>query len=687
MSRSLKLINILRRIGQIMAMITVAVSVHADEPAASTPVSASTPGADSVNDIPQPPTDSDQELFRLSQLSLEELMSVNVTSVQGTAHEWFRTPAAVYVLTGEDVRRSGHLILPEALRLVPGMFVGQVDSNTWRIGPRGFTGAAITSTKNLVLIDGRVVYDPLFSGTFWEVQDVLMEDLDRIEVVRGPGATLWGANAVNGVINVTTRSARDTQGLYAMTGGGDPNRAFGALRYGGQLNEDTWFRVWSQYDNWASFDTITGADNHDDWSSGRVGFRVDGDGPDQAAWTFDGQYYSSFTYGQSTRVPLPGAHLAFTQVNDDGRFSGGHLQFRAEQELTARSGWSFNAYYDQTSRVQSAGLQVDRHTFNVDLRHYFDWSDGNELMWGAQAIVTHDDVQDGPTISLDPDADTHTVSQMFVQNTTELIDNQLFMMIGSKLGYNNYTGFEVQPSARVWWTPTENQTIWAAVSRAVRTPSRIERDGFFTLAFADTGLLGGGPPSGVFVPLGVAGNDDLKSEELIAYELGHRIRLAESVNLDTALFYHDYDNLISTPGAIGAFNNDGAGQSYGAEAVLSWQPAATWRVEAAYSFVNVDQQGPVLQFEEINTPHHQAQLRSYYNLTKDLELNGVLYYVDRLEQANADRYFRLDLGATWRVTPNFELSAWGTNLLDPSHPEASNVEIPRGFYLQATFRF
>jgi iron complex outermembrane receptor protein len=629
----------------------------------------------------------DEELSRLARLSFEELMAVDVTSVQGTAHAWFRTPSAIYVLPGEDVRRSGHRTLAEALRMVPGMFVGRVDSNTWRIGARGFTGAAITSTKNLVLIDGRVVYDPLFSGTFWEVQDVLMEDLDRIEAIRGPGATLWGANAVNGVINVMTKSARETQGWYITGGGGYPHEGFAAVRYGGQINEDAWFRVWGKYDNWADFDNTAGISNQDDWSSGRGGFRIDGRGADDANWMLQGEMYNSFTYGQSTNVPVPGAHLAYNNVVDDGRFSGGHVLLRIEQEPTARSGWSFNTYYDQTSRQQSAGVQVDRHTYDAEFRQHFDWSDHNDLMWGLRVNVTHDEVEDGPTIALNPDHDTRWTTTGFLQNTTELIENRLFVMFGSKLEYNNYTGTEVQPSARIWWTPNDKQTVWGAVSRAVRTPSRIERDGVFTLGIVDTGLLGGGPPSGVFVPVGVAGNDDLDAEVLWAYELGHRVRLTPDLSLDTAAFYHDYDRMISVPGPIGMFNNDGEGQSYGVENALSLRLADNWRIEAAYSYVEVRQQGPVLQFEENNTPLHQAQLRSYLDVTPDLELNGNLYFVDELDQGNASEYLRLDLGTTWRVNANFDLTVWGQNLLDPGHTEASGVEVPRGFYMQATWRF
>jgi iron complex outermembrane receptor protein len=648
---------------------------------------AATPELSLTSEAPAPAT-PDDELIRLAGLSLEELLALPVTSVQGTAHEWFRTPSAVYVITAEDIRRSGHRTLAEALRLAPGMFVGQVDANTWRIGPRGFSGAAITATKNLVLIDGRVVYDPLFSGTFWEAQDLVLEDVDRIEVIRGPGATLWGANAVNGVINVITKSARDTQGLFLSGALGDPHRAFSEVRYGGEIDDDTWFRVWGKFDQWDSYDLRTGPDNHDDWSTGRFGFRIDGLRDEGISWMFQGQAYESFTYGESLRLPVPGQQLVYDNYVGDGRIAGGHLLFRLRQDLDADTGWSMTTYYDHTDRVQAKSLRVERDTGEIDFRHWFDWGQSQDFIWGLRLFGTTDQVQDGPSILLDPDSEQFGLVSGFAQNTSELVNDTLYLMYGTKLDYNSYTGVEWQPSARLWWTPSDRQTIWGAISRAVRVPSRIERDGTFVLAYADEGIINGGPPTGTIVPAGVTGSRRLDSEELLAYELGHRIKLSDDLTLSTTFFYHNFHKLISVPPVtIGTFNNDGDGESYGVENWLNWQIAESWRVQGGYTFTNVQQSGDVAQFEEGNTPHHQAQLLSFLDITRNLEFNAGLYYVDDLDTNDIPAYLRLDLGATWRVNERVELAVWGQNLLDPEHPEGSAVEVPRGFFVQATFRY
>lgn len=630
----------------------------------------------------------DPELEKLADLSFSELMQVEVTSVAGVEEQWFRTPAAMYVITGEDIRRTGHQSLAEALRLVPGMFVGRSGSRIWRIGPRGFTGGAITSTKNLVLIDGRVAYDPLFSGTFWETQDILLEDLDRIEVIRGPGATLWGSNAVNGVINVTTKSARDTQGLYITGGAGTSLEGLAAARYGDQLSENAWYRVWGKWVDYDSFSTMGEGRAHDDWSIGRVGMRIDGEGADDVSYMLEGDFYRSTTYGESGTFPVPGVSLQFDEFVGDGRVGGGHLLGRITQKTGLESGWSLQSYYDRTEREQQ-GVKVDRDTVDLDFRNHFGWGRRQSLVWGSRLTYTTDDVDPSPSVSFDPESRDLTTLSAFVQNTSELVEDRLFGMVGSKFEHNSHTGFEVQPSGRIWWTPSDRHTLWAAVSRAVRVPSRLEEDAIFVLSYVDSGVAGGGPPSGDIVPVRLLGNDDLESEELIAYELGHRVRLTDDLTLDTALFYHEYDRVISVP-SLGlssvTWNNEAEGDAYGVETVVGWQAAENWRLEASYSLVNTHMHGPVVQFEEGNTPLHQAQLRSYLDITRDLELNGALYFVDELENGSADDYLRLDIGVTWRPTATLELSLWGQNLLNPSHIEASR-EVPRGVFLQGTLRF
>ena len=635
-----------------------------------------------AGDPPPDPRDADTiDYNKLAQMSLQELMSTEVTSVAGVAQEWFKTPAAMYVVTNEEARRSGFLTLADTLRVVPGVFVGTVNSQSRSVGTRGFNGGF--ANKTLVMIDGRTVYDPLFGGVNWDVQDILLEDLDRIEVIRGPGPTLWGANAVNGVINVTTKSAKDTQGFYLAGGGGDEERGFGQMRYGGQLADNVWFRVWGKYFNRDSLDFPGGLNAQDDWDMARGGFRVDAEDGDGGKLTIDSDLYSSDHKGERVQVPVFGAFPPqfFFRIGD-GRAEGGHFLARYVKDYDDGSGWSLQAYYDRTSRVQSAEFQVDRNTADIESRHHFHPLEDHELVSGLRFNSTTDHTDAGPTISLDPRSRTINTFSGFIQDTWTLVPHRLFAMGGTKLEYNSMTGFEVQPSGRVWWTPSDRQTLWAAVSRPVRIPSRLEEDGTITVAYLGT------------TPVAVAGNPNLDAEEVLAYELGHRIKVTRSLTLDTTLFYNDYRRLVSAPANLfgpptfqSQLNNNGRGQSYGGELTLTWQIADNWRAVAGYSYVNVLIQGPVFNDDQGNTPHNQAQLRSYLDITRDLELNAGLYYVDNIALPDVDHYLRFDVGMTWRLSRNFEIAAWGQNVLDPRHREFTAIEAERGFYVMGTVRF
>ena len=623
---------------------------------------------------------------RVSEMTLEQLMSIPVVSLAGTDQEWFTTPAATYVITGEDIRRSGFLSLAEILRLAPGVFVGQVNSQAFSVGTRGFNGSL--ANKTLVLIDGRSVYDPLFSGTFWNVQDVLLEDIERIEVIRGPGPTLWGANAMNGVINVITKSARDTQGLFLQGGGGTFERAFASARYGMKVDEHSWIRF---YGKWFERDHLIlpdGSSSHDDWDMWRGGFRFDREAGDDIIFTLQADAYYSDRIGEFVRnFPVPGQNMVFANDIRDVRNSGGNVLFRLSQEKSSE-GWSLQGYYDRTNRVTNVTFEVERNTFDLDWRHRFQIGDRHEILWGLGARTTSDEVQQGVNLIFDPAKRTLNTFSAFVQDTITLVPDRWFAMIGSKFLHNTYTGFEVQPSARLWWTPNDRYTLWTAISRPVRVPSRTERESTLVAAYADTGILGGGPPSGVIVPIGVTGSN-VDSEEMVALELGNRIRFGERVTLDATIFYNDYEKLIYVPPAVvgTSWNNNGFGETYGGEIDVTWRVAENWRLVAAYSFVDVQIHGPIFSQDERNTPQHQAQLRSYFDVTEDIELNSGLYYVDNVPGVNAKSYLRLDVGVTWRVTDNFEIAVWGQNLLEPAHPEFSGFEVERGFYLMGTLRF
>ena len=625
------------------------------------------------------PARGEQEI---EDLSLDDLMQVDVTTVSGVAQDRFSSPAAIYVITADDLRRGGYRTLAQALRMVPGMFVGRGGTSTFTVGARGLTGNSLTTTRSLVLVDGRVAFDPITNGAPWDALDLSLDEVDRIEVIRGPGATLWGVNAMNGVINVITKSARDTMGTHLRAAvGTEASDAVG--RYGGKLGRDGAYRVFARYADTGPFDLLGGGSANDQWTRARGGFRLDFGGEDRVSWMVQGEAYRYPTQRVTVNQPIPNAHIQFETLVTDDDLDGGHLLLRASRGAGAARGWSAQVYYDQSSR-QTSRIGIDRDTADLDFRSWTEWGGGRQdLLWGAEIFHTSDDVRDGPTFLFDPHSRSWTSVNAFLQNTSELIDDRLFLLAGTKLTQHDFVGFELQPSVRVSWTPSADQTLWAGVSRPVRVPSRLEEEGLIIVAYADPGILGGGPPTGAR-PFGVGPNDDLEAEEMLAYELGHRIRLGGAWELDTALFYDDYRTLIGIVSPIQPWSDEGSGQVYGAEIAASWKPSSRSMVEASYSWLDVTVEGPILDTEERSVPQNLAQLRASFQASAGLEVHGALYYTDRLLQQNIDAYERLDLGVTWRVRRSVELALWGQNLLEEEHAETTAEAIPRGGFLQVT---
>jgi iron complex outermembrane receptor protein len=639
--------------------------------------------------------EEDEFVEGLEDLDLEQLMGIQVTSVAGRAQALLDTPAAITVITGDELRRTGHRNIAEALRLVPGFTVGQITPSIWAVGSRGLTDRFANDL--LVLIDGRTVYDPLFSGVFWNVQDVLFEDLDRIEVIRGPGATLWGSNAVNGVVNITTKSARDTQGLYLTGGGGNHHQGFGAVRYGGEINENAHFRVWAKYDNYANFEDVNGRDTATDWDMVRGGFRFDIAGEDDLEITIQGDLYTTPHADDEVRIPVPG-HFTFERAELNQQYQGGNVLARIGRTVDEQRGWSVQTYYDRTkTRGGQPGFEVRRDTIDLDYRQHIPLGAEDEhiLMWGLGYRYSNDRTSRGPYINFDPRSRSLDTFTAFIQDTYTILPDQVFLMVGSKFEHNDFTGFEFQPSGRLSWTPDEDQTVWGAASRAVRTPSRIAEDSRLLTAFADPGLLpGGGGATGTFVPLFLLGDDDVDSEELISFELGYRRRLTDNLTIDLATFYNDYDDLLTLGLPAGTIGNRGEANTYGVEVASTWDAADNWRLSAAYTFIRIDFDSVDGTSPEGETPRHQFNLRSYLDITENLELNSALYYVDNIPDEGADKYIRLDVGMTWRPTPNLEFAVWGQNLLDPQHFEFGDdlfeyapQEVERSIYGQITLRF
>ncbi len=639
----------------------------------------------------------------LTSLSLEELMEIDVTvtSVSKKTQKLSEAAAAVFVITQEDIRRSGATTIPEVLRMVPGLQVARIDANKWAISSRGFNGRF--SNKLLVLIDGRSVYTPLFSGVFWDMQDLVLEDVERIEVIRGPGATLWGANAVNGVINIITKKARDTQGGLLVTGAGTEERGFGTLRYGSKAGEDAYWRIYIKYFNRDNSVTSAGEEAADSWDVVRAGFRVDWDGTARDSLTLQGDIFdgeSGVTYTAPTLTP-PYSVTA----SDDTNIGGGNLIFRWRHTFTPSSEFALQLYYDRTE-IKYAVIGENRDTFDIDFQHRFPLGGIHDILWGLGYRFTKDDITNSFYISLDPQSRSDNLYSAFVQDEVRLVENRLYFTAGSKFEYNNYTGFEVQPSARLLWTPDEKQSVWTAVSRAVRTPSRADDD----IRINQKVLPG--PPLTIAA---VLGDRSFESEDLLAFELGYRIRPVERLSFDIAAFYNIYDNLRTlergqtftetTPAPShvvvpSVANNMMDGETYGVEAVVDWLALDWWELQLAYTYLRIK-----LRLEDISTdttstgaegesPRNQVSLRSSMDIRKDLDLDMHLRYVDDLPGLGIPGYLALDVRLGWRPVKDLEVSVTGQNLFDNSHPEfvpelinILHTEVERSVYGKITWRF
>jgi iron complex outermembrane receptor protein len=633
-------------------------------------------------------------------MSLEDLMKVEITSVSKQKQTVAQAPAAVTAIGQDDIRRSGMKTIPELLRLVPGLEVAQINASHWAISSRGLND--LYANKLEVLMDGRSVYTPLFSGVYWDTIDYVMPDLDRIEVIRGPGATLWGANAVNGVINITTKSARDTQGFLF---GGELSTVdrIGSLRYGGKIGEDTYYRAYAKYRTTDDFDLPDGRDQ-DGWDALRGGFRVDKYVGDKDVLTFQGDAYT-LREGQTFNVPILLPPFVQKQY-DTSNMSGGNVLGRWTHTVSDTSDFSVQMYYDRLQRSDlELGYTLD--TFDLDFQHRFALTKSQEVIWGGDLRFQSDSIRNTAIGTFNPANRDSYLASAFIQDDVTIIPDRLHFIVGTKLETNSYSGFEIQPSARVLWTPNENNSIWGAVSRAVRTPSRWEEDSRIVYGTMPT-------QAGIPAELDTVGRKGFDSEEMWAYELGYRAQVNKALTLDVAAFYNSYDKVRS--GTLGApslstapfphlvlpinLGNDLSGATYGVEVAANWNVTQAWRLSGSYTFqltelhrgFGVD---PTLErlYEGVS-PRNQFQIHSYYDVTKNFEINAGLYYVENLTTGDIPSYVRLDAGATWRPKPGVEVTVGVQNALDPKHPEFNTglffnqtTEVPRVVYGQILFRF
>jgi iron complex outermembrane recepter protein len=634
--------------------------------------------------------DDTSAIGELKGLSVEQLMNVQVTSVARHPEELLDTASAIQVITQADIRRSGATSIAEVLRLADNLQVAQKNSHDWAISARGFNTAL--ANKLLVMIDGRTVYSPLFSGVFWDIQDYLLEDIDHIEIISGPGGTLWGANAVNGVIDIITKSAKDTQGAYVEGGGGSQLDSLAGARFGGALSPATYFRIYGKYVDHDDEVLADGAASRDNWHQERGGFRMDSAPSATDTVTFQGDAYDG-----SENEPTGGTAAT----------SGGNLLGRWSRSFSDGADMSLQSYLDQTHLLDpeppltlgalvlapAGPLHDDLTTYDLDFQHRFSLGPSNRIVWGLGYRHTHDVVGNAPGIGFLPTVLDQSLFSQFIQDEAALQPNLSFT-IGTKLEHNAYTGWELQPDARLRWGFTEGQALWAAVSRAVREPSRVDHD------------LTEAPPPLLRL---LEGGANFESEKVLAYELGYRGQFTSRLSGSVSTFFNVYSDLRSTsftPITVLPlyFANNLEGHTYGLEFSGNYQVLDNWSLHAGYTWLREHLVVKPGQFDlndalnETADPKDQLSVRSSLDLPRQVQLDASLRWVDALHinegptLGTVPSYFELDSRLGWQASRQLELSIAGQNLLHARHPEygypsPTRTEIERSVYAKATWHY
>ena len=637
----------------------------------------------------------------LSEVGIEELMHIKVTTVSKRSETLASAPAAAYVITQEQIRRSGALTVADALRLAPGVHVAQINADTWAIGIRGDNFQF--ADKLLVMIDGRSVYSPIFSGVFWELHDLPLEDIARIEVVRGPGGTLWGANAMNGVINIITKTAQETRGVLLSASIAANGRTSGTVRVGGGRGRRAAYRLYGKYLRNRRSPPLPPAagDVHDGWDMGRAGFRADLAPTLRDRLTLSGDVFRGREEGEYALPPVP---PLFPLATFDFVARGGNVLVRWEREFSPRSSTVLQAFYDREQRAMAPGFAPLHQVYDIDFQHRLSLSARHQIVWGGGFRANDYDSRPAWVASFDPARAITTAANAFLQDEVTLVPDRLWVEVGSKFERNTYTGFEMQPNVRLRWQPTSKHMIWAAVSRALTVPNDFQEVGRRVAGVFQE-------PNGPLVVATVVGNRQLKSQDLLAYEAGYRTEFSKRFAGDVSVFFDSYHRFASTeagqpypnPDAPFSlvvplvFRNSLTRHSYGAELSATCTLREHWKLEGAYSWlVNgaYPMSEPSAPFRTGDDPKHQFSLRSSLSLPRSVELDSSLYYVSSLGAQGLPDYVRLDLRLGWRIGEHSEFSLAGQNLLDPRHPEfAGNAlwtqpaEVRRTAYAKFTINF
>jgi len=644
------------------------------------------------------------------ELTMEDLMDIEVTSVAKKSQNLSNSATAIHVITNEDIKRSGVTNIPDALRMVPGITVARIDSNKWAVSARGFAGRFANAL--LVLIDGRSVYTPAFSGVYWEINDVLLEDVDRIEVIRGPGATVWGANAVNGVINIITKHAGDTQGGYVALGSGNHENIISSFRYGDALGKDTFWRFYAKHQSRDEFTLESGPDAGDAWTKTQAGFRLDSMLSSKDSLTVQGDIYEAdidqtlLLASPTLTSPNPPSYLASTPVETD--IKGWNLLSRWKRTISPESDFTLQIYYDGKNQAEDIN-ESDRDTFDIDATHRFAIGGWNDIVWGIRYRYTRDRFIESYIVSMDPTKKEDHLISGFIQDEMSLANDAVKLTFGSKIEHNEYSHMEIQPSIRALWAVNNEHKIWGAVSRAVRTPTRAESDGEIKNAAFNIFLPGLTPPPGVPLTVVTQGNGNYDSEEVTAYELGYRFIPTETFSMDLAVFFNDYNDLRTgepnDPVFTGTgftqyvtITNGASAETCGLELSLKYRYSDFFQGHLAYSFLENKIDG----YESYGFPRHQISLQGDFAISKNMQLNLWFRFVDKMDalyvfdSSNAyevDSYLTMDVRFAWQILPSLELSVVGQNLLRGDHVEyvqesfSAPVEVGPSAYCKLTYRF
>ena len=640
----------------------------------------------------------------LTQLSLDDLMNVKVTSVSKKEQRLARTASAIFIITAEDIHRSGATNIPDLLRMVPGVDVAQIDANTWAVSARGLNGRF--SNELLVVVDGRNIYTPTFGGVLWDTLDFPLEDIERIEVIRGPGSTIWGGNAVNGVVNIISKKAAETHGGMMVAGAGNLEQGFGSLQYGGAFGKNTDYRVYTKYFNRSSLPDPAGANGGDAWHLMRGGFRIDSQLSPKDHLALQGKLYAG-EEGSPTFVLPSVLSPGYQNIDKAVGLSGGFLQSSWNHVYSARSDTSLQVSFERYKREDI--LTEARNTLALDFQHHVAWGSRQDIVWGVGYDYTNSDTQGNFTFSLNPPDLGMQLFSAFVQDEVALLPNKLYITLGTKLEHAHYTGGNMMPSARVSWTPAAHHMFWAAVSQADRTPAESD-------VAARANLAGVAGPGGIPLLVAFVGNPRFKNEGLTAYEIGYRIEPARHLSLDLASYYSKYDHQQTTePGTPffeatplplhlvipQTFQNLMHGEAHGIEIAVNWKATDRWALSPGYAFEQIhmhleptSRDSRSVLDTEGSAPTHRAQLRSHLDLTHGIAWDVSTYFVDKLKSGAGPAYTRLDTGLTWQIREKLSFSMVGQNLVKDRHLEfldnsgtLRSTLVKRSAYVKLTWQF